>query len=615
MCGICGIAHADAQQDVSEERLRRMRLSLSHRGPDGHGERRCQGVGLAHTRLSIIDVAGGAQPLSNEDGSVWVTFNGEIYNYVELAGGLRSRGHDFRTRSDTEVLVHLYEERGPSFVTALNGMFAFALHDTRKQRVVLARDHFGIKPLFYAVKDGQLVFGSEIKAVLAGIDAPAETSPLAVQEYLLFRCCAGDRTFFSGVRRLPPGSYAVWEGGRLSIHSYWTPSGGDTTEPGSLDDAASLLEQKLEASVQSQLMSEVPLGTYCSGGVDSGVASVYAARRSSHRLHTFSVGFRDPAWDESALARDTAQRIGSEHHVFDADAQRYHDALPGFIWNHDEPLGHPNSVFIGLLSKYARQLVTVVLTGEGADELFGGYPRHHIARINALLGHWPRWLRQGASQTLRSLGLRRLRMLGDHLPLPFPEAVVLNSAYLSPRQGERLTGTAPSEPMMLRVSEAESLEVPGDAVSSIVRYDQRTYLPCLLDRMDRMTMAAGVEARVPFLDVGIAEWANALPPKYRLGAFGNKRVVKRLATRYLSRGVTHGPKSGFGVPVGDWLRMPGWSDYVERLRDPSHPATAVVDAREVRTILESHVAGKPGSSDALWLLLNVYLWHETSFVQ
>ncbi|HKV75132.1 MAG TPA: asparagine synthase (glutamine-hydrolyzing) [Gemmatimonadales bacterium] len=613
MCGICGIANADAGREVPAERLTRMRLAIAHRGPDGFGERRAAGVGLAHARLSIIDVAGGAQPLANEDEAVWITYNGEVYNYQPLMARLKQAGHRFRTASDSEVLVHLYEEQGPLFVRELNGMFAFALHDLRRNRVVLARDHFGIKPLFYAVRDGTLYFGSEIKAVLAGLGRGAETSPEAVREFLLFRSVTGERSFFSGVHRLPPGCVAVWEQGRLSIEQYWVPPVPHAMPAGSLDDAAEQLDQRLGASVRAQLMSEVPLGTFCSGGVDSGLTTLYASRAAQHRLHTFSVGFDDPAWDETALARDTAERVGSEHHVFLADARNFHDALSRLIWHHDEPLGQPNSILIALLSAYARERVTVVLTGEGSDEIFGGYPRHHIARANSVAGHFPAWLRGPAAGLLGSVGGRRGRLLGSHLPLPFAEAVVLNSSVLSPALVERLTGASTRDVIELRMAQAESLAVAGDPVASISRYDQRTYLPSLLDRMDRMTMAHGLEGRVPFLDPEIAEWAGTLPPRYRLGAWKNKRVVKRLAERYLSRGITHGPKSGFGVPVGDWLRTPGWADLVATLRDPNHPATTLVDGREARRLLDAHLAGQPGLGDALWLLLNLYLWKRLDF--
>jgi asparagine synthase (glutamine-hydrolysing) len=613
MCGICGVVHTDRASTVDVARLRRMRAALSHRGPDGQGEHRSDGVGFAHARLSVIDVATGQQPLSNEDGSVWITYNGEIYNFATLRERLLDQGHRFRTKSDTEVLVHLYEEMGTELVHELNGMFAFAIHDRRQRRVVLARDHFGIKPLYYAVRDGTLVFASEIKAVLAGLDAPVETTTAAVQEYLIFRCLAEDRSFFSGVKRLPPGSVAIWQDGQLTVRTFWTPPAPRASDLGSIEEAADALEAHLDTAVRSQLMSEVPLGAYCSGGVDSGLISTFAARAIPQRLHTFSVGFSDPEWDETASARDTATRIGSQHHVLLADSLLFQESLGRLIWNHDEPLAHPNSVLIALLSEFARQHVTVVLTGEGADEIFGGYPRHHIARANHAAQRLPSWMRLTASHALRRLGGRKGRLLGEQLHLGFTEAVVLNSAFVSPALAERLTGSAPVDVLEQRYRLAESLVVPDDPAASISRYDQRTYLPCLLDRMDRMTMSCGLEGRVPFLDVRLAEWASLVPPAYRLGVLGNKRVVKQLGARYLSRNSVMGPKSGFGVPVGDWLLTPEWASIAERLRDRNHPATSMVDTVEVNALLDAHARGDQGLSEVLWLLVNLYLWHEQDF--
>lgn len=610
MCGICGFAAAANQLDNEAGVLGRMRDALVHRGPDGSGTTLAAGVGLAHTRLSIIDVAGGQQPLSNEDGDIWITFNGEIYNYAVLMESLKAKGHVFRTKSDTEVLVHLYEEEGPEMVRHLNGMFAFAIHDRKRRRVVLARDHFGIKPLFYAVRDGVLYFGSEVKAVLAGLSMRAETSVRAVQEYLLFRCITGERTFFDGIKRLPPGCLAIWDNDRLTVREYWRPPEPSRARYSRLDDAASGLEEQLQSAVSLQMMSEVPLGSFCSGGVDSGLTSLYAARASSEQLQTFSVGFDDPRWDETSLAKSTASRIGSRHHVFVASAENYRNALIPTIWNHDEPLAHPNSVLIALLSKYAKQFVTVVLTGEGADEIFGGYPRHHIVKANAFLQHLPGWTRSGLAGLLGRWGGRRGKLLEESLPLDLIHAVVMNSSFVSPALIEQLTGTNPLPSIHDRVELAATLAVPNDAVASISRYDQRTYLPCLLDRMDRMTMASGLEGRVPFLDTNLAEWASGVPSKFRLGPLENKRVVKKLGARYLDRRITHGPKSGFGVPIGDWLRTNEWADLVDRLRDRDHPATGYVDGRVVSRLVEQHMNGDTSHSEVLWLLLNLYLWSE-----
>jgi len=294
MCGICGIVYYEPTRQVDRQTLISMRDLLTHRGPDGAGAHFGPGVGLGHRRLSIIDLEGGAQPLANEDQTVWVTFNGEIYNYRALTKDLIQRGHRFQTQSDTEVLVHAYEEYGLDFVARLHGMFAFALHDAVRNRTVLARDHFGIKPLFYATADGGLFFGSEVKAVLAGLNRAPVMDPAALREYLTFRYVAWSRTFFKGIHRLPPGHLAVWEGGRLSLQRYWSVTEGMASQPVAAAEAVDALEALLDTAVQSQLMSDVPLGTFCSGGVDSGLVTAYAARHTTGPLHTFSIGFDDP---------------------------------------------------------------------------------------------------------------------------------------------------------------------------------------------------------------------------------------------------------------------------------------------------------------------------------
>jgi asparagine synthase (glutamine-hydrolysing) len=614
MCGICGIAASTTSNETDERTLEAMRASLAHRGPDGSGVYRHGGVGFVHTRLSIIDVGGGKQPLSNEDGSVWITFNGEIYNYRELRGELIARGHQFRTQSDTEVLVHLYEEEGTAMVHRLHGMFAFAIHDQREDIVFLARDHFGIKPLFYAVADGTMAFGSEIKAVLAAFSAKAGTTTEAVQEYLLFRAIGDDRTFFRDVKRLRPGSSAVWKQGRLTTLRYWSPPAPVPDEAMTLGSAVDRLETWLEEAVRSQMMSDVPLGTFCSGGVDSGLTSHYAARHASGHLHTFSVGFKEAAWDESALARDTAKRIGSEHHVFWADPEAFLAALPDLIWNHDEPLGHANSVLIALLSRYARQYVTVVLTGEGSDELFGGYPRHHVVGLAARLRALPDFAERLVRLSFAHFGGRKGRLIANTSEVSALEAIVLNSSMLPRPLVSALTGNDCATVIYQRLGEAERLSVPEDPVASISRYDQRYYLPALLDRMDRMTMAHGLEGRVPFLDVRLAEWASTVPSRLKLGVLENKRVVKALADRHLSPKVVRGPKSGFGVPFGDWLRDATWQSLADRLLDRNHAAGALIDTALVSRMAGRHLQGAEDHGDALWQLANIYLWYETKFV-
>ena len=609
MCGICGIAHAARDRPVDREALQRMCDMLAHRGPDGAGAHVEAGVGLGHRRLSIIDVAGGAQPLSNEDGTVWVSFNGEIYNHRELATRLAGMGHTFRTHSDTEVLVHAYEAWGDALVGELNGMFAFALHDVTRNRVLLARDHLGIKPLFYRINDDSLQFASEIKALFVGDSRPPRARRESLQEYLIFRYIAGGNAFHEEVQRLPAAHVAVWEHGRLSLHRYWSPP-LDEAPSGGLRLAADVLEEHLARSVRSQLMSEVPLGAFCSGGVDSGLVSAYAADSSTHRLETFAVGFRDPAWDERALAEDTARRIGAAHHTVVAEPEEFCGLLPPLVWYHDEPLSHPNTIPLYQLSRFARQFVTVVLTGEGADELFCGYPRYHIARWRAAADVLPRAARHALAGIVARNSGHRAAKLGDSLERGLEEALLFNSAYVAPELVARLTGNPVDSALSERRALLASAQSDWGAVATLSRYELLTYLGCALDRMDRMSMACGLEGRVPFLDVPLVEWAVRLAGRLKLSGTQNKRVVKTLARRRLNPAIALGAKSGFGVPLGAWFRSPVFAPLLDRLCDPDHPAADMFDRREVRRLTDVHTAGAADHGEALWLLSNVYVWAE-----
>lgn len=607
MCGICGIALIDPRAPVDLSRLRAMRDTIAHRGPDGEGLEYWPGVGFGHRRLAIIDVAGGQQPLANEDGSVWVTFNGEIYNYLPLRDRLSREGHRFRTRSDTEVLVHAYEEYGPDFVRQLNGIFAFAIYDSRRGRVVIARDPLGIKPLFYSVTDDGLYFGSEIKAVLAGTGREPALRQECLGEYLTFRYIAGSRTFFEDVHRLPAGHVAVWENGRLSLSQYWGLPNVSATVPKSAAEATEELATLLDASVASQMMSEVPLGTFCSGGVDSGLITGYAAAHSPYRLHTFSVGFADRRWDETPMASDTARRFGTDHNVLIAEPNEFQRQLTSLIWYFDEPLNHPNSIPIYLLSRFARERVTVVLTGEGSDELFGGYPRYHLAR-------WRERVDGGVARTLATLASHlpghRAALAGELLAESIDDSLLLNSRYVDPRFVSRLVRYDVLETLGERRALLEQARHAGDGVSSITRYDILTYLGALLDRVDRMCMATGLEARVPFLDQPLVEWALRLPSTLKVRGRSNKRIVKRLARRTLNPRIVDGAKSGFGVPLGAWFRDATFGGLLERLLDEGHPASPLFERRVIERVVNEHRNGSVDHGQLLWLLCNVYMWHE-----
>ena len=585
-----------------------MRDAIEHRGPDGEGLHVEAGVALAHRRLSIIDLAGGAQPLSNEDGTVWVTYNGEIYNFHRITEELVARGHRFQTHCDTEVLVHAYEEWGDGFVARLNGMFAFAIHDVRRGRVLLARDHLGIKPLFYCVRDGTLYFASEIKALLAaGIAARVRRESL--QEYLVFRYVAGTNTFFDDIRRLAPGHTAVFEHGRVTTTRYWSPP-ADESAAQSLDEAAEALDPLLRSAVESQLMSDVPLGTFCSGGVDSGLVSAYAASASRHTLQTFAVGFDDPAWDERAPAADTAARIGSDHHTVVAEPGEFLDLLPFLLRHHDEPLSHPNSIPLYQLSRFARQRVTVILTGEGADELFCGYPRYHVARWRGVAEPLPGIARTALAAAIAAGPGHRPAKLANSLREGMDDAILLNSAYVNPDLVARLSCNPTDAAFSERRSLLELARSDAGPVATLSRYELLTYLCCALDRIDRMSMATSLEGRVPFLDIPLVEWGVRVAGRLKLAGRENKRVVKRVAERYLSPAITRGAKSGFGIPLDAWFRSPIFAPLLTRLRDPSHPAADLFDRATLRRVVDEQVRGVRDHGEALWLLSNVFVWAE-----
>lgn len=610
MCGICGVAYSDPSRPVAERLLEGMRDRIAHRGPDGLGLRRWPGAGIAHTRLSIIDLAGGAQPLANEDESVWVTFNGEIYNYRELTALLEDRGHRFRTRSDTEVLVHLYEEFGLDFPARLNGMFALALYDRERRRTVLVRDHLGIKPLFYAVTSKGLFYGSNVSTVLAGADLSPTIRRESLQEYLIFRYVAGDRSFFEGVHRLPGGHLAVWEQGRLELRRFWELAPQPDRGRRHPEALAEELDRRLRQSVTDQLVSDVPVGTFCSGGVDSGLVTGYAAASTGADLDSFSVGFDESAWDETPMARDTAERFGTRHHVLRARAEDVPELLPELVARHEEPLSHPNSVPLYQLSRFARERVKVVLTGEGADELFCGYPRYHIARLRGLLEGVPVGVLR-LTGALRALPGHRVDKLADLLPLPLEDSLLLNSAYVAPDRVADLTGE-PVAPALTHRRQLLRRASRGtrDATAALSRYELLTYVGCALDRMDRMSMAWGLEARVPFLDVDLVEWGAGLSSSVKLRGTETKWLLKQVARGRLSDAIVDGGKSGFGLPLGAWFRRPAFDGLVDRLCDPQHPAAGHVRSEGVAEIVREHRNGEHDHGEILWLLANLYVWTE-----
>lgn len=607
---ICGYAFRDSSRPADVALLRRMRAVLGFGGPADAREYVAVGAGLGRGRPTEVAPPKGTGRTGCGDDKIRLVLDGAIYNRRELLADLSRAGHRFRTDSDEELVARLYDAFGAEFPAHLEGAFAIALHDLRRKRILLARDQLGAKPIFYEETADGIFFGSAIAAVLAGTGRGATTSPSAVQEYLVFRYVAGERTFFEGARRLPPGHVGIWEEGGLTLMPYWRLPEEASTEEISLDEAAATLDGLLSRAMRSQVASSGRLGAFCSGGVDSGLITAYAVAASSPRIPSFSVGFDDAAWDETELARDTAERFGTDHRVLMAEPSEFASVLPGLVEAYEEPISHPNAVLIYLLARLAREQVGTVVVGEGADELFCGYPRYQIARIRGLLDPLPAWGLGGVAALVRSGPGHRAARLADLLPMKLADSIVFNSAYLGPDLVARLTGSPVDDALSERRKLLDASMVAGDVVASISRYEIRTYLVGALDRAERMATAAGIEVRAPFLDRRIVEWAVKLPSGHKVRGRQTKRVVKRLAERVLSQRITRGRKSGFGVPLGAWFRDPAFAGLVDRLRDPGHPAASLFERRLIDRLVAEHQAGTADHGEALWLLVNVYLWHE-----
>ena len=575
---------------------------LEHRGPDGEGLWASEGGAvLGHRRLAIIDLLGGHQPQFNETHDIGVIVNGEIYNYRELRSELASHGHVFKTASDTEVLVHGYEQWGDDFVARLRGMFAFALWDEPRRRMILGRDRFGVKPLYYVEPDNEhLLFASEIKALFVDSGIKRALNQERLAEYLMFRSVAGEETLFEAVREVAPGCLLILEGQRRRVHRYWTPE-VQSAPSRPLVDLVEEGRELLRDGINARLVSDVALGTITSGGLDSSLVSAVAAEITKGPIDTFCVGFGDPAYDERPFARLVSDRIHSRHNeivVSPADIDRELDRL---TWAHDEPLTHPNSVPMHLIFRDAKERadVTVLLSGEGADEVFGGYAWYRVAQQRDALQRRVPGLSQLAKIAPDVSKLRTLKKVlsNDYLATAnafMPRAVVNELLPHAAAVAKSRKGFWPAQR-------------PG--ADGLFIYDQQTYLPPLLQRQDRMSMAAGLEAREPFLDHKLVEWANALSAETKLAGGVRKALLKSLATRWLPDEIVYRKKVGFEMPLGEWLKRGGpLSHRVEALRDASSLAAQVTDRSVLSRFIDEHNAGKANHGDVLWTLLSLDAW-------
>ena len=619
MCGIAGIVRFDPRETVEESRLKRMRDVLRHRGPDGEGLWIEGPVGLAHRRLAIVDVAGGQQPMSGEDDKVWITYNGEIYNHAALRPGLQAKGHRYQTRSDTETILHLYEEEAEKCVESLQGMFAFAVWDRPRQRLLLARDRLGIKPLYYRVTDRELLFASEIKAILAVSPERPALNHGALPEFLATRYLAGDETFFRGIRKLPPGHVLTWS--RASgpqRRRYWVLPTGTDDSPARFEQRADELRARLEATVRSHLMSDVPLGLFLSGGLDSSGLAALMAPMVSDRIRTFSVGFDDAASNELPFARLAARAVGAQHHETVLSPDDFFGSLPRLVWHEDEPIAFPSSIALNFVSQLARPHVKVVLTGEGADELFLGYNWYRLTAWNEQLGRryrtWtPAALRRGLRHAVSALP-RPLRRYASRSFLaldPGVRAVCYENfsvfsdasrrAILADRQ---LVETADPYREQLRCFE----ETPGSTLERMSHADLQTYLVELLMKQDQMSMAASIESRVPFLDHELVEHVVRTPVEFKIRGLTTKAVLREALRDCVPRDILRRRKLGFPVPFGRWARRRFAPLVRNAVLGPRTLARGLFAREPLERLVAEHEAGTANHADRLWLLLNLEIW-------
>lgn len=624
MCGICGIFIFDKAQRVDREILSDMNRQIAHRGPDDDGFFVDGNVGLAMRRLSIIDVRTGHQPLSNEDGSIWIIFNGEIYNHGELRKELISRGHRYRTQSDTETIVHLYEEYGKNCVQYLRGMFAFAIWDRAQRSLFIARDRLGIKPLYYRHEGDTFLFGSEIKTILSYPHVKPEFNRGTLAEYLAFGYISGEETMYAGIRKLLPGHTLVIHEDRsaLEIEPYWDLN--IQADDGQLpyEHYVSDYRERLEACVSSHLMSDVPLGVFLSGGLDSSAVAALTTKIRKEPIETFSVGYGEEKFSELPYARTVAEHLHAKHHEVHVNWGDFFESLPHLIWQEDEPVVWPSSVALYFVARLARERVTVVLTGEGSDETLAGYTRYAWTLLNSRMDRVYRSVTPAGLRALvrSAIGVspitgaykRKLEhtFIGrDGASWPSFYFDNFYSAFSASDQGQLLTAEAKQsagDPYAGSMSYWNRSN--GDLLHRLLYTDIKTYLVELLMKQDQMSMAASIESRVPFLDHELVEFTARIPAKYSTRGMAGKCILKSAVADLLPEGITNRKKMGFPTPWEYWLSGPQLSDLEHLLMEPRTLERGLFRKESLKRLFAEHRSGTRDHATRIWRLLNLELW-------
>jgi len=631
MCGIAGILEFGRDARANAAALREMCRVITHRGPDDDGFYTDGALGIGMRRLSIVDVAGGHQPISNEDGTLWIVFNGEIYNHLALREQLIARGHRYSTHSDTETVIHLFEEYGEDCVQHLRGMFAFAIWNRNTKTLFIARDRLGIKPLYYKLTPERLLFGSEIKAVLAHGGIRPEFNRAALPEYLAFGYLSGEESFYNGILKLLPGrTLTIGPEGQAQIRQYWDLDTSRAHESGvdSYDESYYVhsYRELLEGAVQSHLMSDVPLGVFLSGGVDSSAVAALMTKLRSEPVETFSVGYTEQTYSELPFARTVSDHIHSRHHEVLVSEQQFFGALPHLIWHEDEPIVWPSSVSLYFVARLARERVTVVLTGEGADETLAGYTRYAFTLKNAAMDRAyrsvvPSFVRRGLRNTLATSSVfgATLRRKLDHTFLARD-----GNSWASFYFDNFFSAFGEAEQTGLLTNEFARETAPSTAYKHVLDYwnhssgemlqrllytDIKTYLVELLMKQDNMSMAASIESRVPFLDHVLVEFATRIPRDVQIQGLAGKRILKKAVEDLLPHSILYRPKLGFPTPWSGWLAGPRLETIREMLLQARSLNRGYFRREAIERLFDEHRAQHRDNYDRIWRLLNLELWH------
>jgi asparagine synthase (glutamine-hydrolysing) len=627
MCGIAGILEFGRDTRANPAALREMCRAITHRGPDDEGFYTDGAVGIGMRRLSIVDVAGGHQPISNEDGTLWIVFNGEIYNHLALREQLIARGHRYSTHSDTETIIHLFEEYGADCVQHLRGMFAFAIWNRNTKTLFIARDRLGIKPLYYKLSPERLLFGSEIKAVFAHGGVRPEFNRAALPEYLAFGYLSAEESCYNGILKLLPGhTMTVAPDGTANIRQYWDLDASTTHESRDENHYVQSYRELLEGAVQSHLMSDVPLGVFLSGGVDSSAVAALMTKLRRESVETFSVGYTEQTYSELPFARTVSDHIHSRHHEVFVSEDDFFGSLPHLIWHEDEPIVWPSSVSLYFVARLARERVTVVLTGEGADETLAGYTRYAFTLKNAAMDRAyrsmvPSFARRGLRHTIATSSLlsATLRRKLEHTFLAkdgnsWASFYFDNffSAFGAAEQNGLLTAdfaqeAAPSTAYnnVLAFWEHSS----GEMLQRLLYTDIKTYLVELLMKQDNMSMAASIESRVPFLDHVLVEFATRIPREAQIQGLAGKGVLKKAVQDLLPHSILYRPKLGFPTPWSGWLAGPRLETIRAMLLEPRSLNRGYFRREAIEKLFDEHRAKHRDNYDRIWRLLNLELWH------